>query len=287
MIPVQEKQQIANKLKTYCERYESQNKAAKSISDTSSATLSHILARKWDLIKDEMWRNIASQIGFSSEGWVMVKTRDFKRINYFLADSQANSHVFAITGDAGVGKSKAAKAYAEENKNCYVLSCNEYWNRKFFLSELLQEMGQDSSGLTVAEMMSDVVRTLKKEENPIIVMDEADKLTDQVLYFFITLYNQLEDQCGLILMATDHLSKRIRKGLKLNKKGYKEIYSRIGSNFIELEGVGSSDVAAICIENGIENKATIKQIWGDCEEDLRRVKILIHKSKLLIKKEEA
>ena len=44
-----------------------------------------------------------------------------------------------------------------------------------------------------------------------MVLDEADKLSDQVLYFFISLYNKLEDRVGIILCATDYLEKRIKK----------------------------------------------------------------------------
>src|SRR5690606_34491318 len=110
-------------------------------------------------------------------------------------------------------KTFTARDYAATHQDAFLLQCNEYWNRKFFLTELLGAMGRDFSGLTVAEMMGEVVKHLKMKPSPIIILDEADKLTDQVLYFFITLYNQLEDRCGIILMATNHLKKRIDQGI--------------------------------------------------------------------------
>ena len=133
-------------------------------------------------------------------------------------------------------------------------------------------MGRDYSGYTVNEMMGEVVRALKTQQHPLIIMDEADKLSDQVLYFFITLYNQLEDHCAIVLCATDHLAKRIKRGLKLNKKGYKEIYSRIGRKFIELEGLNTSDITSVCVANGITDKVRIREVIEDSEYDLRRVK---------------
>lgn len=141
-------------------------------------------------------------------------------------------------------------------------------------------MGGNSSGYTVGEMMDEIIKRLKTMENPLIIMDEADKLSDQVLYFFITLYNSLEDSCGIILCATDHLEKRIKKGLRLNKKGYQEIYSRIGRKFIELRGLGSRDIAMVCQANGITDKQQIKDVIEDSEYDLRRVKRKIHALKL-------
>ncbi|MBN2668779.1 MAG: ATP-binding protein [Bacteroidales bacterium] len=275
----EQKQQIAEKLQEYAQRYASQNKAANSLKGVSSATVSQVLNGNWSLIKDEMWRNIATQIGFNENQWQVVETRDFKALTHILTDAQYNSMVFGVIGDAGTGKSFCAKHYVQNHKRAYLLSCNEYWNRKYFLAELLRQMGEDHSGLTVAEMMMEVVSKLKKQEQPIIIMDEADKLTDQVLYFFITLYNQLEDHCGIALLATDHLAKRVKKGLRLNKKGYKEIYSRIGRKFIELPGIGSTDVSQICRANGINENKTIKDIFQDSERDLRRVKRKIHATK--------
>lgn len=271
-----DKQQIASKLGEYCARYESQNKAANSLKGVSSATVSQMLNNNWELIKDEMWKNVATQIGYSSEQWEAVETRDFRILTALLKDARDNSNVFAITGDAGTGKSFTMKAFAAENKRVYLLSCNEYWNRKMFLQELLTAMGRDYSGYTVGEMMYEAVSSLKKQDSPLIVMDEADKLSDQVLYFFITIYNQLEDHCGIVMAATSHLEKRIKRGIKLNKKGYTEIFSRMGRKFIELKGVGSSDVRAICVANGIDSQQAIKEIWEDCEGDLRRVKRKIH-----------
>lgn len=274
-----EKQQIADRLAEYCARYESQNKAANSLKGVSAATISQMLNHNWDLIKDEMWRNVATQIGHTNSQWAVVETRDFRIMNMLLADARDNSNVFAVTGDAGTGKSFALRQFTDENKRVYLLSCNEFWNRKMFLQELLAAMGKDYSGYTVGEMMFEVVRGLKTQDSPLIILDEADKLSDQVLYFFITLYNQLEDHCGIMLVATSHLEKRIKRGIKLNKKGYTEIFSRIGRKFIELKGVGSMDVKAICATNGITEANVIKEIFKDSEGDLRRVKRLIHAHK--------
>ena len=71
------KQQIVNALRNYCERYESQAKAANSLKNVSAATVSQMLNGKWELIKDDMWRNVAAQIGWKEEKWNAVATRDF------------------------------------------------------------------------------------------------------------------------------------------------------------------------------------------------------------------
>ena len=276
-----QKEQIKVALEDYCQHKGSQNKAANSLKGVSSAVISKILNYEWDLIADEMWRNIASQIGYTSNEWVVVETRDFQLMNLLLKDAQDFSNVLAVVGDAGSGKSLAVRNYCSTNKRVFNLCCNEYWNRKMFMQELLSAMGRDCSGYTVGEMMCEIIKYLKVMENPLIIMDEADKLSDQVLYFFISLYNSLEGHCGIMMCATDHLEKRIKKGLKLNKKGYKEIYSRLGRKFIQLQGVSSRDISQVCLANGIEDKSKIKEVIEDSEYDLRRVQRKIHALKNL------
>lgn len=270
------KQQIANALRIYCERYESQNKAANSLKSVSAATVSQMLNGNWDLIKDEMWRHVAAQIGYKDEKWEPVETNDYRRMTALLDDVKQNSLVMAVTGNAGTGKTFACKQYTASHRQVYMLCCNEYWNRKLFLNELLASMGRDYTGQTVGEMMAEAVRTLKMQDAPLVILDEADKLSDHVLYFFITLYNQLEDECGILLCATNHLEIRIKRGIRLNKKGYSEIWSRLGRKCVPLRGVSAADVAAICQANGVTANADIEKVIDECDGDLRRVKRRIH-----------
>lgn len=267
-----EREQIAARLKEYCVQKGSQNKAANSLNGVSSATVSKVLAGDWDTISDEMWRSIASQVGHEAKGWQIAETRAYKRMAFLLNNAKTDSLVMAVTGDAGCGKTEAIKNYTAATKNVYHLCCSEYWNRRTFMGKLLQCMGVDYTGSTVSDMMDDIIDNLKRKENPLIVLDEADKLTDQVLYFFISLYNQLEDHCGIILCATNYLEKRIKKGLRTKRKGYEEIYSRMGRKFVELQVINSEDVAAVCVANGVTDAKSINRIIEDSDCDLRRVK---------------
>lgn len=273
-----EKKIIMEKLAEYCQHIGSQNKAAKTIG-VSVATVNQILNGNLANISDEMFRRISAGIGYDGKDWVVVETRGFKRVSAILNDAKSNSLVVAVKGEAGCGKTEAIKTFAKTTDNVFNLSCSEYWNRKYFLAELLKTMGKDYSG-TIGEMMSEVIDVLLHSDKPIIVLDEADKLNDTVLYFFISLYNQLEDHCGIVLCSTDYMEKRIKRGVRLNKRGYKEIYSRIGRKFVEIQNINASDIAAVCKANGVEEGEKIKSIIAESEGDLRRVKRRIHASKI-------
>ena len=276
MITNEEKEMIRVRLGEYCEMKGSQKRAATSLVGVSPATVTQIVTGKWELINEKMWRNVAAQIGVKQTRWNIVETRNYKALSEIFADAQENALVLAVCGEAGTGKSLTAAHYGAENPNVYVLACSEYWNRKTFLRELLRVMGKNPAGDTVGDMVDDVVMELKRRENPLIILDEADKLSDQVMFFFITFYNKLEDYCGIVLMATDYLEKKVRRGLRLNKKGYKEIYSRIGRRFVAMPGLSETDISDVCRANGVEGLREIDTVKKDCEGDLRRVKRKCH-----------
>lgn len=269
----EQKTQIAEQLRAYCAQKGSQNKAANSLNGVSSATISKVLSGSWETIADDMWRSIAAQTGTTeAKGWQVVRTRAYSTMTFTLESAQRDSLVAAVIGEAGSGKTEAIKTYTAQGRNVYHMVCSEYWNRRTFMQKLLQNMGTTIGGTTVSDMMDNIVDTLKRKDAPLIVLDEADKLSDQVLYFFISLYNQLEGQCGIILTATSYLKARIEKGLRLNRKGYAEIYSRIGRKFVELPLLNSEDIAGVCVANGVTDAKTINDIVDECEGDLRRVK---------------
>lgn len=75
-----EKQAIADLLKAYCDLKGSQNKAAASLNAVSAATISQIFNGNWELITEEMWRNIAAQIGYDPRKWVVIQTQGYTRM---------------------------------------------------------------------------------------------------------------------------------------------------------------------------------------------------------------
>jgi Cdc6-like AAA superfamily ATPase len=267
----EEKNRIAQRLKEYCDKMGSQNKAARSLNSTSTATVSKMLSGDWETISDDMWRAVGAQLGHDSSAWQIVKTNGYKRMAFLMQQAKEESLVIAITGLAGCGKTEAIKSYTKTTRGVYHLMCSEYWNRPTFINKLLRALGKDVGG-SVSEQMDTIVETLNSADAPLIILDEADKLRDQVLYFFISLYNQLEGHCGIILVATEYLKHRIERGVRLKKKGYEEIYSRIGRKFVQLQVVNGEDIAAVCKANGVSDPATIQEIIAGAECDLRRVK---------------
>jgi DNA transposition AAA+ family ATPase len=283
-----QKKEIQMLLKLYVEQYPSQAKASTSLRNVSESTIINIRTGKWENISDDMWRNVGKQVGFSKKGtWNFVETVDAKMLIHYFEDAKEFSNVFAITAPSGSGKTYVSQWYEGKRHNVYHISCAEYFNRKVFLTKILEKMGKENTGYNVAEMMDLIVDLLMRQENPLIILDEVDKLPDPVLYFFITLYNHLHGKCGIVMLATDFFAKRIVRGRRINKKGYSEIYSRLGRRFISLRGTDKDEVAEICKANGLKDPSLITSIYNEYEGDLRRLERGVHKSRMRTMKKAA
>jgi Cdc6-like AAA superfamily ATPase len=275
------KKEIQMLLKTFIEQYPSQAKAVDKLQGVSEATVINIRRADWESISDEMWRKVGKQVGFSNKGkWQMVETAAAKKLINYLDDAREFSNVFAITADTGSGKSFISEWYENKRENVYMISCSEYFNRKTFLQQILQKMGKGNTGYNVPEMMDLIMETVLRKENPLFIFDEFDKVSDSILYFFITLYNRLEGNVGMAMLATDYLAKRINRGKKNNKKGYAEIFSRIGRRFITLQAPTEKEVFEIAKANGVTDPTDLHSIYNESEGDLRRVKRGVHKCKV-------
>jgi hypothetical protein len=275
------KKEIQMLLKEFIDEYSSQAKAVKALLHVSEATIISVRKGEWENISDDMWRNIGKQVGFNNKGkWQLVETEAAKKLIYLFNDAREYGNVFAITAEPGSGKSYVSSWFESKKDNVYVISCAEYFNRKVFLQHILIRMGKSHMGLTVPEMMDLIIETVMKKESPLFIFDEFDKVSDSILYFFITFYNKLEGNVGMIMMATDFLNKRIMRGKRMNKKGYNEIYSRIGRRFLSLPEPTEKEVMQIAKANGITDPEILHSIYNDCDGDLRRVKRNIHRGKL-------
>lgn len=282
-LSIKEKDQIRENLRAYTARYASQNKASGSLKSVSVAVISKVLNGKYDNISDEMWRNIASQVARVKEtGWQIVETPAYQEIQYALDDAQRWRNVTWVVGEAGCGKTTTAHLYTDKNRDVFYILCSEDMKKGDFVREIAQKAGIRTEGHNIREVWNLILDDIIQMERPLLIFDEADKLTEPVFHYFISMYNKLEDKCGIVFMSTDYIKRRIERGLRYRKPGYKEFYSRIGRKYFELEETTANDVYSICVANGVQDRKKIEEIIRDtegCDFDLRRVKKAVHRTK--------
>jgi len=281
------KTEVRNRLAKYCQRYPSNNMAAASLKNISAATISNILNGKWNQISEDMWKRLESQL-VKNEGWQIFSTGAYQDMTLYLSYCQQHSSVMWVAAPAGIGKSTAAASYAALHRNVFRLTCAPDMTRSDFVHELAGQVGVRTNGMSIRAAFNEILRHVVTLNNPLLIFDEADKLADSVMFYFISIYNALEDRCGIVFLSTAAIKKRITNGVLRDKKGYDEIESRICRRYVDLTPVSAAEIEQICLANGLQEQAAIYRVKNDVKaygNDLRRVKQSVNRELLKAQKE--
>lgn len=236
----------------------------------SNATISQMVNGKWALIADEMWRKVQVTLRIDTS-WKTAETQNYKLLMQLLNAAKKMHMSVALSHDAGFGKSHTYKDFDRMHENVIYVECKNYWSKKSYIKNLLIASGIEFNG-TTEEMIEAFISHVMGLESPIVIIDQMDKLKDPQMDLFMDFYNELYNHCAFFISGVPALKKRILRGVQRDKIGYREIWSRIGRKFIELDQTSLKDVRLICNVNGVEDEDLIHQAFNLCEGDIRRVR---------------
>lgn len=275
------KHEIQERIKEKVNTFGSQNRFAESI-NVSSATISNLLNNNWGKISEAMWNKLATASGYTKDRWQLVETDQMRLCNQLFDLARKQSSTYSLIGRAGNGKTAAARHYSSTHTDVFHVACAQYWNKKTLFSELLKATGGRPDGMTNRQINEQLVYVISKRKNPLFIIDEVDKLRDELLQIFIDLYNSFEKvaPCGMVFMSTPAFKKRMERGLAYSKQGYEELFSRFGRDYMRLPEVKHTDIVKICQANGIPTMEAIEKISSNCEKDYRSVRLLVTRKTL-------
>lgn len=242
----------------------------------SEAAISLIAKNQYHTQGEDMWRKVAAGIGWRKKGWVTVETTNHKIAMGALTDAKAESMFLAISYCAGSGKTTAIRSFIEQDKtaNTFTMECWETWGQREFLIRLRLALGLAvvNSVVSTTDMLQQIIYFLQNRPGkPILIIDQANSSIAKICRFFIPIYNALEDKVSVVLAGTDNLEKEIKNGVRYDKKGYDEIDSRLGRNFVHMVGNTKADVKKICAANGITDAGVQTIVWNECGPTLKTI----------------
>ena len=306
-ITEQQKKDIFKKLRAEKERLGSYSQVARQLNMAKGSVQNLCNPERLHYITDRVWQKALQ--GLNGGGlahdpdnpqWQLCReTTDYQLLTTALDDARAHRLWFIVSYSAGSGKSAILKNYKYQHRDHHVflLNCREWQAHEFArrLCDLLGIKLRNRAHLFSCQLMLDrIVGRLQRLRSPMLILDEADKLSPEALRMLIPLYNELEEHASVVLSGTEHLKKHMRKGVIYRKKGYDELESRFGRSYFSLLGATKEDVRKIAEANGY--KGDIAPLWEACEHhravlddgrsvpvvaDLRRLKRLIQKAKLM------
>lgn len=157
------------------------------------------------------------------------------------------------------GKTTALQNYYNSNGNTFLVTCNRAMRSKQFLGEILRslEINYIASDYEMVKMIIDV---LNKKDNPLLIIDEASKLSPTAIMYMQDIWDGIEDNAGIVLAGVEYLLGNIKKGAERNKIGMPEFYGRVAS-WTYLQEPTKKEIEAISQNNGLTNPDDIKKMY--------------------------
>lgn len=251
------KRQLKDKINAFTERKNLSKNRLAEIIGVSTATLSNIENDRLELITDEMALKIWNAIADNESG--VIETRNFQ--NIFDACALAKSHhkMIGIVGSTGFGKSTALREFYAASENTYLITCQKTMSAKQFLQQLLREMGISFNG-TVFHIVERLAEELNKQDSPLILIDEAGKLSMRTMEYLHDLRDATKSNAGIVMVGVEYFRENLKTAAQRNKEGMPEFYDRI-SSWITLEKPCKDEIRAICKMKGLTDKNVVHQMF--------------------------
>lgn len=267
-----DKELIRNAIQEYCKtRGLSQNELATQAS-VSSATISKMIKGNWLDIRDGIWRKVWVVVSDGID--ILIETSDHAAIKKLCRKTRSQKLMTGLVGDTGLGKTTSLKIISR-NPNTYFVLFDKTMRAKQFFAAVLKEMGIAFEG-SINDMVNTIADELNTKASPLLLIDEAGKLTHNMILYLHVLRDKTNKNVGIVLAGMPYFKNNLIKGTNKQKEGYAEFYRRVNL-WHEMEGLTTQEAQYICEQNGVKDSETIKEMkrikrFGDLMN-----RILLHK----------
>lgn len=222
----------------------------------SSATLSNIDSENWESISEAMFLKIWNFV--KPVQWNLIKTSNFEAIFKICNDAKRNGKMLGVIGYTGAGKTTALNEFYRAKKNVYLVTCKKSMKPRQFFEKLLKQLGVDYSG-SIFDMIEKASEILNTKRSPLLIIDEAGKLSPALLLYLHDLRDNTIGHAGIVLAGVDYFKANLIKAVTKQKEGMPELFSRIVA-WYELKGVNRAEIEAISSANGLDDKTIVSDL---------------------------
>lgn len=248
------------------------------ISDT---TLSLLLRGKYGANEQKVLVKIAQALDYRDKQWNLVRSLvNYRIIQHTYHDAKQESMWFCLSNPAGSGKTAAFEDIYNNDMTGgdLFIQAEEWTGRQLLAKMIVKTMGEEAlrgKYKPLTEMIQIMAHFFNEKAtgNPVLFIDEGDKLRPSAIRALIPLYNKTEDRLGLIISGTENLRKEIESGVRLRKKGFDEMESRFGRTYINLPGATKKEVFDICKANGVTDDVICDKIWTEIPKTIKPTRV--------------
>lgn len=194
------------------------------------------------LLRDTQWLQMGRELGVTigERKWNMVRTEVFNTIEEEVIFCKENSKSRILVDDTDLGKTFTAKHLSKAIDNCFYLDCSQAKTKQHFVRSLAKVIGVDNNGKFV-DVKANIKYYLQLLERPVIIIDEAGDLDYGAFLELKEFWNATENSCGWYMMGADGLRAYLTRGIKNQKVGFREIFSRYGNKYGRVTPVDNNE----------------------------------------------
>ena len=206
----------------------------------------------------------------------IFETSDFSSTVTLCNNAKQNRLMVGIIADTGMGKTTTLELYSKR-KNVYYVCYDKTMKPKHFFIALLREMGIDFEG-TIHQMVNRIADELNNQQSPLVIIDEAGKITHTMILYLHVLRDKTIKNCGIVLAGMPYFKNNLIKFSNKEKEGYAEFFRRVNLWQV-LTGLTRNEILLILEANGITDENTMKQLqykkrFGDLMNEILLLKML-------------
>ena len=254
MKTIQLEQEAKQLLNGFLEKKQvSKVKLAKRIG-VSNAVLTYVDQEQFENVSEEMLLKIVNALKTDGSGkYKLIVTENYSTVQDLCSDAAQRHLMLGLIGYTGAGKTTALKQYYWSTPNTYYVECESVMNRKQFFASILKEMGVNFTG-SVYDMVHRIIDEFNTKENPLLIIDEAGKLTHTLILHLHDLCNATSHNLGIVLSGCEYFKTNLEKAGEKNRQGIPEFYSRV-TDWVILSKPSRREVEAILEANGAADQA--------------------------------
>ena len=165
--------------------------------------------------------------------WKLAKTKVLEAITNDVLLCKEHGKAMIFVDEPEIGKTVAAEHLAKTVNNCFYLDCSQSKTRILFVRALALAVGIRVKG-TQHELKQAIKARLNEMHKPIVILDEAGDLNHETFVELKEYWNATEGRCGWYMMGADGLRSKFENGIKYQKLGYREMFSRYSGRFLSI-----------------------------------------------------
>lgn len=272
---VPEKAEIKKAVNDYCEERGLSKSSFAFKCGISDATITALMKEKWDTLSKEMYIRIWNFMNRDKfDG--LYQNVDFTSTVNACDKARKYRFMIGITADTGMGKTTALRTYARQ-KNVFYVSYDKTMNASQFFVALQRELSIPFT-CTLNDMMNFAVDRLNRLEAPLLIIDEAGKLTHSMILYLQVLRDRTCGNCGIVLAGMPYFKANLQKNAAREKEGYAEFLRRVNV-WHSFAGLQPKEIEEICSIHGVKDKEKIRDLkrckrFGDLMNEIYLYQIM-------------